>query len=158
MLDDVGAKAGYTHDGSDHIRQRRLSDLNPDKTSYTDRHVLLLIRDPRDTAVSGYFQARHRLQLPVGPISDFLRDERHGIRKICHFNKQWFAAAPQVKGFAILSYEQMHMAPEAALVAAANFAGVDLPFPIAGAVVSNRKFSRMQAGSKRGICTLRERS
>jgi hypothetical protein len=150
MLDDVGATAGYTHDDSDHIRRRRLSDLNPDKTNYTDRQVLLLTRDPRDTAVSGYFQALHRLQLPVGPISVFLRDERHGIEKICHFNKQWFDAGPQVKCFAILSYEQMHIAPETALIAAANFAGVDLPFPIAEEVVSNRKFSRMQAGEASG--------
>jgi hypothetical protein len=150
MLDDIGVKALYHHDGSDHLSRNRLTDLNPDKSKYAGADVLLLVRDPRDIVVSGYFQVLHRLNLPVGSMSDFLRDERHGIRKICHFNIQWFAAGPRMMRFAILSYEQMYKAPAAALVAVASFAGLDLPEGNAELVASNREFSRMQAAEANG--------
>ena len=99
MLDDVGAKAGFTHDGSDHQLRHPLAALQADKSRYKGASILLLVRDPRDTAVSGYFQVTRRLMLSNAPISEILRDDCHGIRKICHFNLQWFAAAPRMKRF-----------------------------------------------------------
>src|SRR5258705_13162287 len=103
MLDDVGAKAGFTHDGSDHQLRQPLAALEADKSRYKGASVLLLVRDPRDTAVSGYFQVTRRLKISDATVSDVLRDERHGIKKICHFNLLWFAAARRMKPFAILS-------------------------------------------------------
>lgn len=150
MLGDVGVTATANHDNSGHTRRRRLSDLDPDKTKYLGASVLFLVRDPRDTVVSGYFQALHRLQLPVASMSDFVRDERHGIEKICHFNNQWFEASSRMTRFAILSYEQMHRSPATALAAVANFAGVDLSAETADSVASNRVFSRMQKAEASG--------
>jgi len=150
MLDDVGAKAGFTHDGSDHQLRHPFAALAADKSRYKGASVLLLVRDPRDTAVSGYFQVTRRLKLSDAPISDILRDERHGIKKICHFNLQWFAAARRVKPFAILSYEQMHKAPAAALCAVAALAGVTIDEKIAGLVASNRAFARLRAAEASG--------
>ena len=155
MLDDIGANASYYHDDSAHASRNRLADLDPDKSKYAGSDILLLVRDPRDTAVSGYFQAVHRLNLPVGSISDFLRDERHGIAKICHFNIQWFAAGPRMTRFAVLSYEQMRKAPAAALVAVAGFAGIDLSEGNAQPVAAKREFSRMQAAEASGEFALR---
>jgi hypothetical protein len=150
MLDDVGAKADFTHDGSDHQLRHSLTALQADKSRYKGASVLLLVRDPRDTAVSGYFQVTRRLKLSDASISDILRDERHGIKKICHFNLQWFAAARQVKPFAILSYEQMHKAPAAALCAVAALAGVTVDERIAELVASNRAFARLRAAEASG--------
>src|SRR5262249_15835373 len=93
MLDDVGAKAAFTPDGSDHPLRQPWAALQADKSRYKGGSILLLVRDPRDTAVSGYFQVTRRLKLSNASISEVLRDERHGIKKICHFNLQWFAAA-----------------------------------------------------------------
>jgi hypothetical protein len=149
MLDDVGVKANFTHDDSDHVLRRALTDLSPDKSKYLGGRVLLLVRDPRDTAVSGYFQVIRRLNLSA-TSGELLRDERHGIRKICHFNLQWFGAGPGMDRFAILTYEQMHRAPADALAAVADFAGTALDSKTAERVASNRTFARMRAAEASG--------
>ena len=150
MLDDIGATTSFTHDGSDHQLRSPLATLEADKSKYAGMNVLLLVRDPRDTAVSGYFQIARRLKLSDASISDVLRDDRHGIKKICHFNLQWFAAAQQIPRFAVLSYEQMHKAPAEALCAAAAFAGITLDERIAELIASNRAFARMRVAEASG--------
>ena len=150
MLDDIGAEATFTHDGSDHQLQTPLADLNPDKMQYRRARVLLMIRDPRDTAVSGYFQVTRRLKLSDASISEILRDDRHGIRKICCFNLQWFAAAQRIRRFAILGYEQLHAEPAAALFETASFADVTLDEKIATLVAENRSFARLRAAEAKG--------
>jgi Sulfotransferase domain len=150
MLDDVGAKASFTHDGSDHLLRHPFAALEADKSRYKNAGILFLVRDPRDTAVSGYFHVTRRLKISSATISDLLRDERHGIKKICHFNLQWFAAAPGIKRFAVLSYEQMHKAPAAALCAVAALAGVTVDEKIAELVTSNRAFARLRAAEASG--------
>jgi hypothetical protein len=152
MLDDIGAQTGFTHDGSDHQLRLPLAALEADKSKYKGAKVLLLVRDPRDTAVSGYFQVTRRLKLEDVSVSDILRDERHGLRKICHFNLQWFAAATawRKKQFRLLSYEQMHKMPAAALGEVAAFAGVALDPNIAELIASNRAFARLRAAEASG--------
>jgi hypothetical protein len=152
MLDDIAAETSFTHDGSDHQLQRPWMALHADKNRYRNGKVLLLVRDPRDTAVSGYFQVTRRLKLSRAPISQILRDERHGLKKICHFNLQWFAAAAawRKKEFAILSYEQMHAATAAALCEVAALAGITLDRRMAEQVAANRAFARLHAAEASG--------
>jgi hypothetical protein len=151
MLDDIGLKVRFSHDGSDHYLRRHLIDLNPDKgKKYPSATVLLMVRDPRDTVVSGYFQVTRRLKLAAGTLSDFIRDDRHGINKICRFNLQWFAAGHQVGRFAILSYENMHDSAKTALIAVAEFAGTTLSLDVAERISDDRAFARMQAAEVNG--------
>lgn len=150
MLDDVGLRAIFSHDGSDHVHRRSLTDLDPDKSRYSSESVLLMVRDPRDTVVSGYFQVTRRLRIDARSISEILRDDRHGIQKICHFNLQWFAAGHRINRFAILTYEQMHKSPMAALSAVTRFSGMVLEERIAGLIASNRTFERMRAAESSG--------
>jgi hypothetical protein len=150
MLDDVGADTWFTHDDSDHALRRQLEKLNPDKAKYLDANVLLLVRDPRDTAVSGFFQVTRRIWQTTRPMSEVLRDERHGLRKVCRFNLLWFAAASRMQRFAVLSYEQMKQAPAEALIAVAARAGLTLDRETAQQVAANRDFSRMQAAEGSG--------
>lgn len=55
MLDSVNCKVRCTHDGSDHSLGTHFNDLVPCQVDGTDRPLLFLHRDPRDTAVSGFF-------------------------------------------------------------------------------------------------------
>src|SRR5262245_6616473 len=45
------------------------------KADYYDRPVILMIRDPRDTAVSQYFQWKHRMKLRKKVINSYPRRE-----------------------------------------------------------------------------------
>jgi hypothetical protein len=150
MLDDVGADAVFfSHDGSEYKHRRPLGDLDADKSRYSGTTVLM-VRDPRDAAVSGYFQATRRESIEAGSLSAFLRDDRYGIEKICRFNVQWFAAGHRIDRFAILSYEHMHASAAAALGAVAAFAGIALDATTAEAVAWNRTFERMRAAEASG--------
>lgn len=150
MLDDIGVRARYTHDGSGHILRLPLSELRVDKAQYAGETVLFMVRDPRDTVVSGYFQVTRRLGIPVPSMSNLIRSDLHGIRKICHFHRQWFDAAPGMKRFAILRYEQLHATPGPGLAAVATFAGIPVNGDITNRVGENRRFERMRAAEASG--------
>ena len=67
-----------------------------------------MVRDPRDTVVSGYFQAVKRIKVFKGSISDFIRDEKHGIEKILKFHAIWLDNKDAPKDFLLVRYEDMH--------------------------------------------------
>jgi hypothetical protein len=150
MLDDIGAVARFCHDGSDYREQRPFHELPPDKSAHCAKTVLLLVRDPRDAVVSGYFQVTRRLNMDVGSLSNFIRNPRYGIHKNCHFNILWFSAAHAIKRFGILTYEQMHNSPSVAVRAVAKFLGTNIDGETAETVTSNRSFERMQAAEATG--------
>ncbi len=150
MLGDLGVDPVFSHDGSEYKHRHPLRNLDPDKSQYSGTPVLLMVRDPRDAVVSGYFQATRRESIEAGSLSAFLRDDRYGIEKICRFNVQWFAAGDRIGRFAILSYEHMRAAPAEALGAVAGFAGIVLDARTVEAVAANRTFGRMQAAEASG--------
>lgn len=107
MLDRLQIHLAYTHDDSGHQKRRHFNELEVDKTAFSDQRVLLLIRDPRDVVVSGYFMATRRRQLYQGTLSNFLRDERHGLRKVLAFNNAWYEARHHLADFLLVRYERM---------------------------------------------------
>lgn len=107
MLDDLRLDAKYTHDGSDHSRTGHVEELQPASQAFAGKIVVFLYRDPRDTAVSGYFQASKRLNSYTGTISDFIRDPRHGIEKIARFNMEWLERGPVLGTFLPVTYEEL---------------------------------------------------
>jgi hypothetical protein len=145
MLDDLRIGNTYTHDGAGYEDNSSIHDIDPDKTRYAVGPVLLIVRDPRDIVVSGYFQAVRRLRLKeVHSMSHFVRDERYGIEKVVQFNLQWFAAARQVPRFALVSYESLHENTVRVLSAIVEFAGYERPHQFVQSVVLRRSFVKMR--------------
>ena len=155
MLDDLGIDAAYTHDGSDHKELREIAQIDPDKTRYRRDRVLFMARDPRDTAVSGFFQVGKRHHLQAGSIGDFVRSAQHGIEKIALFNLQWFAAARQMKNIALLRYEDMQRDTEGTLRAIGDFIGRHFADSDLADVTYNRSFERMRQSEASGELGLR---
>lgn len=108
MLDQAGIFVHYTHAGADHRHCIHMDNLPQIKEKIRNKRVLFMIRDPRDTAVSGYFQASKRLNIYHGQLHDFIRDPHHGIEKIIRFNLAWLDAAASFRAFSLISYEQLH--------------------------------------------------
>lgn len=147
MLDDLGVEAAYTHDGAGYEDGASLATLHADKTRYAFTPVLLMVRDPRDVVVSGYFQVTRRLRLQSAAsisMSEFIRNAYYGIEKTARFNLHWFAAAHARPDVAILSYEDLHRNTELTLSAAARFAGHDIPAQTIGNVAARRSFAEMR--------------
>lgn len=95
---------------------------------WSRKRILLLIRDPRDTVVSFYFQATRRSRVYAGEFARFLRDPRFGIERIMQFNLLWLRERARFAAFSVLAYEDLHADPGAALRKASAFlSGRELP-------------------------------
>ncbi len=86
----------------------RYTELEADKSAYRDKKVVLLVRDVKDTLTSAYFQATRRLGVFQGPISEFIRSDVYGSRKLLTFYQQWFQAPETPKELLVIRYEQIH--------------------------------------------------
>ena len=90
MLDRLHLSIRYTHDGSDHKLGAHFQSLDSCGLDPKDQPLVFLHRDPRDTAVSGFFQKSLRIdQGYEGDLSHFIRDPHHGIEKVLVFNLAW---------------------------------------------------------------------
>jgi sulfotransferase family protein len=88
------------------------------KADFYDKCVVLMARDPRDTAVSQYFQWKHRMktrkkiinQYPAdGSISiyNFAMSDSAGLPKIIRFMNGWACEIERVTRHHILRYEDL---------------------------------------------------
>jgi hypothetical protein len=105
------------------------------KSDFYDHKVVLLARDPRDVAVSQYFQWRYRmkpdkivlLRYPDDreevSTFDFVMNENAGLPKIIEFMNLWASERERLKGFHLLRYEDLRARPEEALKGLLEFIG-----------------------------------
>ena len=105
------------------------------KSPFYPKKILMLVRDPRDIAVSQYFQWKHRMR-PVKRILndypehdegvsvyDFMMNPDAGLPKIIDFLEIWQRELPKVRDSMVLRYEDMRADPETALRRALAFLG-----------------------------------
>jgi len=104
---------------------------------FRDRPVLLLVRDPRDIAVSQYFQWAHRMGRhkkwlnrypPEGEeltIWQFVAQHEAGLDRAIEFLNDWARAAEKLESIEIVRYEDMRAEPESALDRVLRFLGAN---------------------------------
>ncbi len=82
---------------------------NTDWNLIKECKVFLLIRNPLDVIVSYYFQQKYRAKSKYNyNISDFIRDDLHGIRKLIEFYNTWYNHKNFPTEIMITSYEDIH--------------------------------------------------
>jgi len=102
---------------------------------YRGKRLILLVRDPRDTAVSFYFQLSKRAtqterdvfgapdDVAKMSLYEFVRDERLGLPKMIEFLNRWHQAAGTGPNRLRITYEEMRAQPEAVLRRVMAFIG-----------------------------------
>jgi hypothetical protein len=103
------------HGDADVTEDKHYQDLETNLARYQSKRVILLIRDPRDVVVSCYFHASGTKGTYNGSISNFVRSDHRGIRKIVTFYKIWHANRHVPEVFLPIRYEDLHTDPGAAL-------------------------------------------
>lgn len=110
------------------------------------RRVILLVREPKDTLVSYYFQLSRRKQYAAdwfdGDISSFLRSEK-GIERYTRYYSAWLEVMdPAVM---VVCYEDLHAKPAAVLTAILQFLGVEISQPeIIDQAIEACEFNKMR--------------
>jgi hypothetical protein len=119
----------FTHDNylKDYMGHDRKFDL------YGKNRVILLVRDPRDTAVSQFFQWRSRIVprkkvINGYPLRDvdlhgFIAGEEAGIPKIIDFMNAWARDLPRFQDLVVIKYEDLKTDTKAQLARVLHFLG-----------------------------------
>jgi hypothetical protein len=143
MLADLGIYPHATHSGASHAEALPLELLSIRVLN----SKLLLVRDPRDTTISGYFQCTKRLKNFNGSLSEFIRDDRHGIRKVLHFHDLWGKFA-ETRSLPVVRYEELGN-PDTLIKAASAF-GEKLSHNVALRLIDAYTFAKMHRMEKDG--------
>jgi len=148
MLDDLGCPLTYAHGPGRFKDARDWHDLDA-RALARFRRVVFLHRDPRDTAVSAWHHATRRMRVYDGPVSDFLRDPRHGVEKIARYNLMFLQAPGPVPRLAV-GYESLRADTPGQLARICAFLGRPQPADRLAAVAEAHGFARMQAAERAG--------
>jgi hypothetical protein len=100
-----------THGDADVTERKHYKDLETNLARYQSKRVILLIRDPRDVVVACYFYASGPNGAYNGCISDFVRSDHYGIRKIVTFYNIWHANRHVPEAFLPIQYDDLHTDP-----------------------------------------------
>jgi hypothetical protein len=136
-LQDPGDAAGgiphihYSHEtwsyrASDHWLNRLLGrSICPDPI-LGNKKVILIFRDPRDVAVSLYFQATRRSRRGTysGSLQEFIRNRHTGLPAIIEVMNRWHDRLKDHPACLWISYERMHSETESCLRGALTHMGV----------------------------------
>jgi hypothetical protein len=114
-----------THDSSSEKAGYKYNELRIDKKKYSKKKVVFLVRNVKDVLVSYYFQVTKRRDRYVGNISNFIRSDEYGIKKILTFYNIWHENFAVPKEFLLLRYEDLHKNPGGVLVKTMAFLGCD---------------------------------
>jgi hypothetical protein len=156
MLDNLEIKLKYTHAGTEYGTHCHFIDLPEPRAVKTEGKLLFLLRDPRDTAVSSYFEKSKRKNNVAdhSDISDFIRDPRYGIEKIVCFNTAWLNEKnyADFRHYKAISYEALRGDPVAGLAALYTYLKGWPPRQqdLIRQVVEESSFARMQARERSG--------
>lgn len=119
----------FTHDNylKDYMGHDRKFEL------YGKSRVILLVRDPRDTAVSQFFQWRSRIvprkkvinSYPLGDVDvhGFIAGNEAGIPKIIGFMNAWAKDLPRFNDLLMIRYEDLKADTEGQLARVLRFLG-----------------------------------
>jgi hypothetical protein len=118
----------FTHDNyvKDYTGQR------DSKAAFYDKKVVFLARDPRDVAVSQYFQWKYRMKpnkkeinaYPSGELTpfEFVMSDA-GLPKVIDFMNLWATEARSIRDFMIVRYEDLRARPQETLARLLAFLG-----------------------------------
>ena len=115
----------FVHDFSEILSGLPYHALPTHKREYAGKKVIFIVRDVKDVLVSSYFQATKRTHKFKGTLSDFIRSEKYGVKKVVTFYNIWQHNWHVPEEFLLLRYEEMHQNPADALARTLRVIGVE---------------------------------
>ena len=123
------------HDNSEIIIENGTRNTPLDVFKFTSRYryrrgkVLFLVRDPRDVVVSHFHQVTKRANNPFifNSISDFIKDDILGFKRIIQYYNLWFFQKDVPKDFLLIKYEDLLNQGVDTLSEINQFLNIDIP-------------------------------
>ncbi|MBE51030.1 MAG: hypothetical protein CMP51_04990 [Flavobacteriales bacterium] len=133
-LDDYFLKMRSTHDLSEIIIENgfrqdpNLMFSNKNRFKFRRSKVIFLVRDPRDVVVSHFHQVTKRSKNPFifESISEFVRDDILGFKRIIYFYNLWYNNKKIPSKFLLIKYEDLVNNGVSEIVKICEFVGLDI--------------------------------
>ncbi len=113
------------------------------------KRVIFLVRNLLDVQVSYYHQVSKRRKRFQGTLSEFIRDESYGMRKIVEYHNHVIQSKPLFAEYFPIYYEEMHRDLVAVLDACFQFLGVPVSNKNLVKAQQFTEFSRMHQREKK---------
>jgi hypothetical protein len=158
MLDFLDVNLKYDHYLEDFNKIKNLGQKSTDifLPKFSDKRIIFLTRDPRDTIVSSYFQEAKREQSFDGSISEFIRSPEFGIKSILDYQLFWIKNRANYSDFLQIQYEEMHQDIAKVLKRIFTFLGnISIDDKKLKKTVGLFQFENMQFFEKKGLLGLR---
>ena len=122
----------FTHDN--YLRQYT-GNLDS-KQDFYNKKTVLLVRDPRDVAVSQFFQWKFRMRPDKKSMNnypehdadisvyDFVKHEGKGLNHIIDFMNAWASELEKIDDLLVVRYEDLRSNPEAQMARVVDFLGM----------------------------------
>jgi len=125
------------------------------KVDFYEKKVLLLVRDPRDVAVSQFFQWKYRMPLwkkklnssavAADPsIFEFVMARDYGLPTIIDFLNGWAADASRIRSLRVVRYEDMRADPIRVLSEVLEYLGTAAEHERVAAAVDFAQFDNLK--------------
>lgn len=138
----------FKHDGMLIHRPEYMERYISTKYCYSDRRVLLLVRDPRDVVVSAYNWVKYAWEkdwIRGVSIGKYMRS-RYGMKNIVRFMNDWAHSRNIPKEFVMFRYLDMVRKGRTTLRAMFKFlTGIEVPDAILDEALDACRFDRMHA-------------
>ncbi|WP_244481999.1 sulfotransferase domain-containing protein [Rhizobium sp. Root1204] len=105
--------------------------------------IIIMVRDPRDVLVSGFFHATRHKGRFSGSLSDFIDDADYGMPKMISYLNGW-ASGLSGRRHHIVSYENLSAVPLKEIEGILNFLGCEVKPAVLKAAIDAGQFEKMQ--------------
>lgn len=99
--------------------------LDTDKAHFRNHKVILLVRDPRDTVVSLWFQKTKRWRTYERSLHEFVREPSGSVQTMIAFYNIWAKQRQDAGAVLLVRYEDIHEDPAGTLRRMLDFAGLE---------------------------------
>lgn len=138
------------HDDEPHWKHPH--QLSASKSRFRDKRVILVVRDPRDTIVSLYFQNTRRWRVFDKDMRDFFWQSQGSLDSMIRYYNIWADNRDVPSGLLLMRYEDITARPRQELRRAVDFLGLAAvaDATIAAAVETN-EIERMRQRESAGV-------
>jgi len=121
------------------------------KLKFRGKKIVFLIRDPRDTVVSYYYQKTYRIrQKNQKNISEFVREKNYGIEHIINFLNKWIRELKKKdkNSWIIIKYEDLKADTFREVKKILDFWGIKIEDDIIKQAIEQSSFAKMKEKEK----------
>jgi hypothetical protein len=146
-----GRVVKFTHDQGDWVpAPKRVDKLAFDLQRYKGKKVCFIVREPADVLVSSWYHLKYRERIYAGALSDFIRDDALGIKKIIAFMNMWVENFHASGDSLLVTYEDLRKDASGGFKRIFDFIGLDIGPVALSSAIEETSFSKMKDMERKG--------